>query len=265
MMGFARVLEHFLLSPLTLALLVAVMLAVAWRWLPRTIRYAGIFLEVALLALMTPLCANLLVHAIEEHVSPAISCRRPLPTTIVLLSGGVDRPARSVTDYSALTLTSIRRLMGAIILWRTQPSSELVIAGGDVHGVAESAVLASLAEQMGVPAKAIRAERHSLTTWQNATYLAHETPRLPSHIWLVSSALHLPRALTAFRAAGFRACPWSSGSLYIPYHGGGFGYFLPQSSSLVKAEMAIHEWVGGWVYSWRARGFWVEHAPSSSR
>lgn len=246
-------LEHVLLSPLTLGLLIALALAFTWRWLPRALRYVGFVVELVLVVSMTPLGANLLVWAIESRVPPAATCTPPPPTTVVLLSGGVDRPAQSATDYSALTLASIRRLLGAVALWRTAPGAELVIAGGDVHGVAESAVLASLAEQMGVPASAIRIERRSLTTWQNATDLARETPRLPTHIWLVSSALHLPRALTAFRAAGFRTCPWPSGSLYIPYQGG-FGYFVPQSSSLVKAEMAIHELIGGWIYSWRAHG-----------
>ena len=34
---------------------------------------------------------------------------------------------------------------------------------------------------------------------------------------------------------------------------GGIGYFIPQSSALVKSEAAIHELVGEANYRWRAR------------
>lgn len=245
-------LQHFLLSPLTLGLLIALLLALGWRWLPRVLRYASLVVELLLLVSMAPLGANQLVHAVESHVPSARSCAAPTPDTIVLLSGGVDRPARSPDDYAALTLESLRRLFAAVALWRNTPAARLVIAGGDEHGVAESVVLASLAQRLGVPVDAIRTEQHSLTTWENAEYLSREAPRLPQRVWLVSSALHLPRALGAFHVFGFQPCAWSSGSLYIP-PSDGIGYYVPQSSSLVKAQMAIHEWVGGWVYAWRAK------------
>ena len=52
------------------------------------------------------------------------------------------------------------------------------------------------------------------------------------------------------RAAGFDPCAWPSDSFYIPPNGS-FGYYWPQSSSLVKMEEALHELVGGWEYRWR--------------
>lgn len=245
-------LQHFLLSPLTLGLLIALLLALVWRWLPRVLRYTGLVVELLLLVSITPLGANQLVHAVESRVPSVQSCAAPIPDTIVLLSGGVDRPARSPDDYAALTLESLRRLFAAVALWRKTPAARLVIAGGDERGVAESVVLASLTQRLGVSAEAIQTEQRSLTTWENAEYLSRESPRLPQRVWLVSSALHLPRALGAFRVFGFQPCAWPSGSLYIPPPGG-IGYYIPQSSSLVKAQEAIHEWVGGWVYAWRAK------------
>ncbi len=250
-------LEYLLLSPLTLGLLVALVLWLVWRRLPRVLRYAGLVLELVLLVAMAPVGANLLVRVIESRVPPVSTCGPPVPTVIVLLSGGVDRPARSPDDYAALTLSSVRRLFAAVNLWRKTPDARLVIAGGDAHGTAESLVLASLAERLGVPAAAISTETKSRTTWENARNLAQEAPRLPGRIWLVSSALHLPRARLAFQVFGFEPCDWPSGSIYIP-PGFGIGYYFPQSSSLAKSEQALHELVGGWVYAWRAR-----HAPAT--
>lgn len=248
-------LTHFLLSPLTLGLLIALVLWLVWSWLPRSLRYVCMAVELLLMIAMTPLGANLLVYAIESQVPPVSSCRAPAPAMVVVLSGGVDQPARSADDYSALTLSSVRRLFAAVALWKKNPDTRLVIAGGGERGTAESLVLASLAQQLGVSAAAISTETHSRTTWENAEYLAQETPSLPRRVWLVSSALHLPRAAAAFRSFGFEACEWSSGAIYIP-PGGGIGYYLPQSSSLIKAELAIHELVGGLIYSeleWKLR------------
>lgn len=242
----------FILSPLFWSLLLALALGVLWRRVAKWLRYVLLAAEVLLVLAMTPLGANRLVHLVESRV-PAGACTQPAPGVIVLLSGGVDGPVHRVDDYSALTHTSLERLFAAVALWRAHPDATLFISGGDPHGnVAESTVLASLAHRMGVPADKLRTETRSRTTWENAANLAHEQPALPRRIWLVSSGLHLPRAVLAFRAFGFKPCPYSSGSLYIPFSAS-LGYFMPQTSSLRKTDRAIHELLGGWVYAWRAR------------
>jgi uncharacterized SAM-binding protein YcdF (DUF218 family) len=239
--------DNFLLSPLTWLLLIAMLLALTWQRLPRTMRVAGIVLEALALIMMSPLGANALVNMIESRVPPVTTCRMPAPTTIVMLSGGAARAPRSIDDYAALNVSSIRRLLAAIRLWRRTPEARLVISGGEWH-VPEAAVLASLAEQMGVPTDSITEETRSNTTWENARNVAALFPALPKRIWLVSSALHLPRALGAFRAWGFEPCAWPSNSLYEPPSLRP-GYFLPQSSSLDKADAAFHELVGNLVYA----------------
>ncbi len=241
---------HLLLSPLSLGLLIALLLALAWRWLPRWSRYTALVGEFALLVVMAPLGANILVSLIESRVPPVQACKPPTPIVIVVLSGGAEWAPSSADDFSALEMSSLRRLFAAVALWRHTPDAQLVIVGGGGK-VPDSVVLAQLAQRLGVPADAIRTEQRSRTTWENAWNLAADMPHLPKRIWLVSSALHLPRALFAFRSAGFEPCAYSSGSLYEGP--GGLGYFVPQSSSLIKAEESIHELVGSIVYRLRAR------------
>lgn len=246
--------DDFLLSPLTWALLIALLLVLAWRRLPRAVRLAGVAMEVLALVIMSPLGANLLVLSIESRVPSPTACKAPAPSTIVVLSGGAERAPRSADDFAALNVDSIRRLLAAIRLWRHTPGARLVISGGSWH-VPEAMVLANLAKQMGVPASSITEETRSNTTWENARDVAALPSTVPKRIWLVSSALHLPRALGAFRAWGFEPCAWPSGSLYeAPSLR--LGYFLPRSSSLNKADKAIHEWVGSLVYrllEWKHR------------
>lgn len=243
----------FVLSPLTWTLLLALLLCLSWRHVPRWLGVAGILLELALVVSMSPLGANVLVRTVEWRAKPDTACVGPSPGTIVLLSGGLARPASTADDYSALTKSSIDRLFAAIRLWRAHPEDVLVITGGKLdESVPESRILGDLALRMGMPADKLRTETQSQTTWENARNVAGMHPGLPRRIWLVSSALHLPRAMLAFRTFGFDPCPYSSGSLYMPFSAT-LGYFMPQTSALTKADFAVHELIGGWYYAWRAR------------
>jgi len=246
---------HILLSPLGLGLVLALLLRVSWSRLPRGVRRAGIGVELLLVLLCCPLGANALVWLVESRVSA--QCAAPTAQTIVLLAGGFQREPMAADDFVALEEINIDRLLAAIALWRRSPGATLVISGGGPYAFSESGMLAQLAEQAGVPAAAIRREERSQSTWENAQQLRGLNPALPAQITLVSSAIHLPRALIAFRAAGFEPCVQVSDRLYVAP--GGLGDLLPQSSALLKAEFAIHELIGDLLYRWRARA-----APSST-
>jgi len=242
---------NILLSPLGGGLLLAVILLIAWRRLPRILRALLILGEILALFLCCPIGANLLVHAVESRVTD--TCGADTPDTLVLLSGGLQRPAESDTDFAALEEINIDRLLIARALWQRTPGATLVIAGGGPWAIRESVLLRALAEQLGIPHDAIRNEANSTSTWENATELRRlGPPALPPRIALVSSALHLPRALIAFRANGFTPCTVVTDTMYAA-PGAEIGYYLPQSSALVKSEFAIHELIGDLVYRWRAR------------
>lgn len=239
-------LPDFLFSPLTAAWLLALLLAIFWRRLPRGLRWSGIGLEVLLLLLIAPVGANLLVAMVESRVPASADCKLPGPDTIMVLSGGTDRRPQSPQDFSALSEASLHRLFAGVALWRRLPDAHLVIAGGGAR-VPESVLMADLAVQMGVPAGAIRTEQRSHTTWENAMNVAALTPAVPARIWLVTSALHTPRAISAFHAWNFKPCAWPTDSAYVPFSVS-VGYFMPQASSLDKVDRAIHELIGGVVY-----------------
>jgi uncharacterized SAM-binding protein YcdF (DUF218 family) len=238
---------HVLLSPLGLGILLALVLLIAWRRMPRWLRGIAIALEIVAVAACCPVGANALVWLIESRVPKTETCTAPLPDTIVLLSGGLERPAENADDFAALDANSIQRTLAAVALWKRMPSATLAIAGGGPFEIKESEVLTHLAEKLGVPAASIRREDESQTTWENAQDLRRLQPPLPDRIWLVSSAIHLPRAEHAFRAAGFDVCIHVSDRDYLAPRG--IGYFLPQSSAVRKSETAIHELVGQALYA----------------
>jgi len=101
-----------------------------------------------------------------------------------------------------------------------------------------------------VPASAIRSENESTTTWENATRVRALEPAPPSHIWLVTSALHMPRSLIAFRAAGFDACAYPGDYRSSPFEGP--VDLLPSAGAIANSDAVLHEWVGEIVYRLRA-------------
>lgn len=238
----------WLTSPLPYALLGILVLALAWRRLPRVLRWIGAIVVVALVAMMTPLGANALIGTLEDQVPPVTACKPPLPTTIVLLGGGTRSASRSPVDYESSSLRSLRRLFAAVKLLRQTPGAQLVISGGG-RGVPESIRLAGLVEALGVPRSAITVETQSRTTWGNARYVSELKPLLPRHIWLVTSLADQPRALGAFRAWGFTPCAWPADPQYRSPTWR-IGEFIPQDEGLYQADYAIHEYLGRVEYAW---------------
>lgn len=241
-----------LLSPLRLGLLLALLLWLGRRRLPRPVWMAGLAIEVACCVLATPFGANGLMDFQESRAAASSACAAPAPTTIVLLAGSVRRVPVDADDYGSLNLASVQRTLDAARLALETPGAELVISGGTRPGdtVAESALMASLAQRFGVAAASIRTESDSRTTWENARFVRALTPAVPKRIWLVTSAAHMPRALIAFRSAGFDACAWPGDLRSTRWRG--VGDLLPTGGAISSSEAVLHELIGEIAYRWRA-------------
>lgn len=243
-----------LLSPLRFGVLLALLLVLTWRRLPRGLRYLASLPLIGCVLSSLPVVANLLVGIAESRFPSAQTCAVPLPQTIVVLGGGISRQPVDAADVGALGETSLRRVIGAADLYRAHEPARLVISGGtSQYGVAESSLMAALAQRLGVPAAAITVETESHSTWQNARFVAALEPLIDRRIWLVTSALHMPRSIYAFEQAGFEVCAWPTDSRLG--HANSIGYYLPSIGALDKSDAVIHEWLGeaayrmGWLRS----------------
>lgn len=237
---------YFVLSPLLWGLLLAVL--IAWRW-PRAGRWvrAGLVLAAALCWLVcTPLGANGLVAWAESRLPSTARCVAPSGAAIVVLAGGFTRAPRDDDDVAALAPESWRRLRAATTI-QHRLGGTLWIAGGGKYPVKESHVLAGLARDWHVPAASLRVEDGSTTTRESALALRGV---VAGRFALVSSALHLPRAVRAFNDAGLSPCAFASGSDVITPSG--IGDLVPQATAITKSQAALHELVGTIVY--RLRG-----------
>ena len=101
-----------------------------------------------------------------------------------------------VNDYA-------ERLFGFMTLARQLPNARLVFSGG-----VESDDARSLFASMGMDTGRIIFESQSRNTCENAIYSARLVKPLEQQTWvLVTSAMDMPRAVGAFRKAGFQSGP----------------------------------------------------------
>ncbi|QOC22021.1 YdcF family protein [Wenzhouxiangella sp. AB-CW3] len=236
-------------SPLIPLLVGMALLAVsAFMSRPR-LAIIGLLLALPGYVLMTPLGANLLVLTIEHRTKAAETA--PVCDQVqaaVLLSGGLNRPAETTSDFGALSPETLAR----IFAWRNRdlttdaPIRPLTIAGGGPFRIPEAEVIGSFLRLIDPDEPPLQLEIASANTWESAKAVRKLLPESTSRILLASSALHLPRASFAFEQAGFEVCPLALNRHYLAVTG--WTTLLPQSSSLAKSESALHEILGELSY-----------------
>ena len=123
------------------------------------------------------------------------------------------------------------------------------MSGGPSHrGIPKSHLMADYARRLGVHADAVYTEDTSETTWENAQHLARMQPALPGRLVLITTAMHLPRAIYSMEQAGFEVCGIGTDSRLVPFELP--GYLIPQTSATFKTEEGLHEVVGLLYYHW---------------
>lgn len=170
------------------------------------------------------------------------------PTGIVVLGGVVNTYISRLRQDISLDSAS-GRLIAAVELQRRYPELRVVFSGGNSNlifkGRSESDFAVRFLEQMGVPSKSIVFDNAARNTTENAVNAKKLADPKPNERWLlVTSAVHMPRAMGLFRAAGFpiKAYP-------VDYRTGGWRDVLaPPSLSLTgdfsRLDPATHEWEG---------------------
>jgi uncharacterized SAM-binding protein YcdF (DUF218 family) len=143
------------------------------------------------------------------------------PDGIILLGGG------GIGEY-----------MEVSVLSQDYPKARLIFTGSSAVTSADDLRLKLFALLGGDPAR-IYMESRPRTTFEDALYAAALLKPKPSERWLlVTSAMHMPRAVGCFRAAGFRVEPYPTEGIHS------FAYFVPGSSALNDLNKAAKEWIG---------------------
>jgi uncharacterized SAM-binding protein YcdF (DUF218 family) len=207
--------------------------------------------------LATPWLSRNLQTSIESQVSEVSADALPKTDAIVVLGGTLTPPASAGSDANLSAAAD--RLVYAARLYKLGKSPIILISGGNPVGAgtmdAESVHAAALLRGWGIPADAILTETESVNTYENAVYskLMLDQHGLKS-ILLVTSALHMPRALATFESAGVQAIPAATDFETTAPGASGMEAWIADPAALEGTTRALKEYFGRLVY--RQRG-WI--------
>jgi len=195
-----------------------------------------------------------LVRSLESRY-PSVSDSASAPAIVVL--GGGMLPAVPPRPNAQLGMVG-DRLLQAARLYLGGKAQRVVVSGGHLgwsrERSPESTDMAEILALWGVPRTAILEETQSRNTYENAV----ETRRLLApeginRVLLVTSAIHMPRAVALFRCAGFEVVPAPADFLVADGDLYGFGdgslegvllALVPDAESLEYTTRALKEYLG---------------------
>ncbi|OOG37784.1 hypothetical protein B0E51_15815 [Rhodanobacter sp. C05] len=194
-----------------------------------------------------PVFVDHLQRGLEDQYAIKPASTYPNEGAIVVLGG--DIPPHENSDWNDDTnITAATRAGFGYLLFRAQRAPLVLLSAGD--GGAQD--MARMLEQQGVPSTALLIEDRSKTTYENALYsaaiLRHQGIQ---RILLVTSALHMPRAVASFRKQGMDVVPAPafSSQLNSPFRDN--HRWRPQRAELWRCSHILHEYLGLWIYKLR--------------
>lgn len=208
-------------------------LALAWTWL-----------------LATPLVASSLARSLEDRFPPVAPDELPDADAIVVLGGGVF-PAAPPRNGPDLNHAADRVLFGAR-LYRAEKAPLIIVTGerpfADAGPTAAEAQ-ADILQDLGVPAEAIVAPGRSRRTATDATVVRSVmTERGLGDALLVTSALHMPRALATFQEAGVAVFPAPTDHVVTDVRPDDEVPWLPDAEAMQLSSRVLHEYIGRAFY-----------------
>lgn len=243
-------------SPLLALALLAALTVVAWRRRATPSRLARLRHVLAVLTFWTWVCCtpaitNRFVARLEgpppRGSTEDVDARSaPGGSIIVLGSGEMWTPSGQTAPR--LDENGWERLHEGVRLWR-RTGGTLVFTGGP--GGAEQPTLAgqmgSIAQELGVPRQHLAYAVRSRTTYED---LVAARPLLgDGPVWLVTSAIHMPRAMAVARELGIAATPYRVD--YRQIRNVTWRAWIPDNASADRMAAATHEVVGRLYYSSR--------------
>jgi len=227
-----------------LAAIAVILSLLRWRKASRVLTLIVLVLIVAVGC--GPLPSFLLTH-LQAGYDPTPVIHPASRSAVVLLGGGTERVPGAATPE--VPLLAQGRVMKAFELYKTCKlqggNCIVIITGGDPnrHGASEAFVYGARLQDLGVDRQDIVLEQRSLNTWQNAQFTSEILrARAVDQIFLVSSGIHLHRAVLYFKRFGVTAQP-----VRADYVGARMTQ-VPQAYNFLLTDLALHEYAGVWQY-----------------
>lgn len=199
----------------------------------------------------TPAASTWLRLSVESAYPPRLVASLSTAPAAVVLGGGMSPPSASM-PFPDLHEAS-DRVWHAARLYHAGKVPLLVLSGGSdpaVSPTSEAQAMRMLLLDLSVPDSAMVMESASRDTRQNATFTAALLKaRDIRRVLLVTSAMHMARAVAAFEAEGIEVVP-AAIDYTQPTPLSALPAWLPDSSSLEGSGRVFKELLGQWVAQW---------------
>jgi uncharacterized SAM-binding protein YcdF (DUF218 family) len=207
-----------------------------------------------------------LIEPLEDRFPPW-DPGRGAPDGIVVLGGAADPeflPTRGRPDLNE----AAERIVVIAELARAYPQARIVYSGGNAAvaptGGSEAEAVAPIFASFGIAPDRLVLETRSRNTAENARYTHDVVAPHGGERWLlVTSAYHMPRAVGAFRKAGFDVEAYP-----VDYRTHGpvdrLTPFADVGSGLRRTDAAAHEWIGLIAYWLAGRSSELFPRPAGS-
>lgn len=210
--------------------------------LRRKTRWLGILFVAAATALLLaasypPLVAKI-AGPLEQQYSSYQPSDQPADYIAVLGNGHVSAEQQPIT--SELSPTGIVRLTEGIRIYRLNPDSKLIFTGYNGEEPDSYAdKIKQLALALGVPNDDILAFTGPRDTAEEAQLIAEKFAT--QQLVLVTSALHMPRAMILFQQAGLNPTPAPTEHLIKPVRS---KWQFPSAKTFTKTQRWLYEQLG---------------------
>ncbi|MFW6381222.1 MAG: YdcF family protein [Bacillota bacterium] len=211
----------------------------------------SLLLLILMVFIFTGLGVKLMVLPLENWIDYSqYNYKEKYP--VVVLGGGIHYDAGP--EGSELSPITLQRLVKGWKLYR-ELETPLIFTGGTGVGHAgdsEAGIAGDWLQEAGVDPGNIFLEKNARTTYENGLYVRQWLEkRDQSAVYLVTSAVHMPRSLAVFKNQGIEALPVAGGFLYS--HSLGWLDYLPNRGALNANLSALHEIIGIAWYKLRGR------------
>ena len=234
-----------LIMPLTVCL-VAMGFGVLLLWIRRRIGAARTILTLGVIvmtALSFNAVANQIIKPLELWYPPLLDAERVKDVNWVVVLGGGHTSNPDFPANAQIENQSLARLVEGIRLHRMLPGSQLLLSGGAVFDPApEAETMADIAHMLGVSREDMLLETQSKDTQEQAVRIRELIG--PTSMVLVTSAVHMPRAMMDLQKAGLRPIPAPVDFSDWIRSQSGPRQFFPGAKELKKVESALHEYLG---------------------
>ena len=235
-----------------LVLGVVITIALFWRRRYKNAKRATIILAIALIFFSNLGISYAALRTLEDQYPiPKVNCSKELQGVIVL--GGGMSPGLIPEQRNQPQLGEAgERLTKALELLNRCPDFKLIYStfSGALRpeGMSEAESARRFFTEQRISESRTTFENQSRNTFENAKYSA-EIVKSKAGWVLVTSASHMPRAVTTFERFGWSVIPYP-----VDFRSERYGNYLDfrRDTSIRNWNNAIHEWIGSLAY--RVRG-----------